>query len=275
MNQTEIIIRAKPKWQLVDLSEIWRYRELFYVFTWRDLKIRYKQTVLGILWVIFQPVVTMIIFTIFFGRLTKIPSGDLPYSLFVLCGLTFWSFFSGALSHASDSMITNESIIKKVYFPKIILPFSAILTSSVDFVFNFIFLLAYAMFVGFIPKTIGILLIPYGIIITILSAFGLGLFLSSFNVKYRDVRYILPFFIQLFLFITPIIYPLTVVSETNRFIMALNPMSSVVEATRFIFSQNYVIHPELLMISTVSSIIILLLGLFYFRKTERFFADIV
>lgn len=275
MNSHEIIIKPNSRWSLLDASEILRYKELIYIFTWRDLKVRYKQTVLGILWVIFQPVITMIIFTIFFGRLTKIPSGDLPYSLFVLCGLTFWSFFSGALSHASDSMITNESIIKKVYFPKIILPFSAILTSSVDFIINFIFLLVFAIFMGFIPKTIGIFLVPYGIITTIISAFGFGLLLSSFNVKYRDVRYILPFFIQLFLFITPIIYPLTVVSETNRFIMALNPMTSVVEATRFIFSQNYVIHPELLVISSASSIIILLLGLFYFRNTEQFFADIV
>lgn len=272
---TEIIIRPKPAWRLINLGELLRYRELLYIFAWRDIKVRYKQTALGILWVIFQPLMTMLIFTIFFGNLAKIPSGELPYSLFSLCGLVFWTFFSGSLSHASDSMVANESIIKKVYFPKILLPLSSVVISFVDFIINFFLLMIYASILGFIPRLIGVVLFPFGVLITSVTAIGLGLFLSSFNVKYRDVRYILPFFIQILLFLTPIIYPLAIVSERNRIIMAINPMSSVVELSRFVFSAKYIIHPELLIISTVSSIVILLIGLIYFRRTEQFFADIV
>jgi len=271
----EIIIRPKPKWQLVDLKEIWRYRELLYIFTWRDIKVKYKQTFLGILWVIFQPLFTTIIFTVFFGNLAKIPSGELPYSLFVLCGLVFWTFFSSAVSHASDSMITNESIIKKVYFPKDILPISAVITNSIDLFINIIFLFIYAFILGFTPNLLGLFIMPLAIILTFLTASGLGLFLSSINVKYRDIRYILPFFIQILLFVTPIIYPLSIVSEKKRIIMAINPMTSVVELVRFIFSPNYIIRPELISISVISSMAIMFVSLWYFRRTEKFFADIV
>jgi len=272
---TEIIIRPKSTWKLIDIAELLRYKELLYIFTWRDIKVRYKQTLLGVLWVIFQPLITTFIFTFFFGNLAKISSGDLPYSLFSLCGLVFWTFFSGSLSHASDSMITNESIIKKVYFPKILLPLSSITTGFVDFIINVFLLLLYALILGFIPQLIGLLIFPLGIILTAITAFGLGLFLSSFNVKYRDVRYILPFFIQILLFITPIIYPLAIVSERNRVIMALNPMTTVVELTRLVFDPKYPIYPNVIAISIFSALLLLLFGLWYFRKTEQFFADIV
>jgi lipopolysaccharide transport system permease protein len=271
----EIIIRPKPAWMLIDFEELWHYRELLYIFSWRDIKVKYKQTFLGVLWVIFQPLFTTSIFTVFFGNLAKIPSGELPYSLFVLCGLVFWTFFSSAVSHASDSMVANENIIKKVYFPKIILPLSSITTSLVDFFINIIFLFIYALVLGFVPKLLGLVIIPLAIILTSLTAFGLGLLLSSINVKYRDVRYILPFFIQILLFLTPIIYPLTMVGERNKIIMALNPMTSVIESVRFVFSPNYMIRPELIFISVASSILILFISLWYFRRTEQFFADIV
>jgi len=188
----EILINSKSGQEFISISEIWRYRDLFYIFTWRDLKVRYKQTILGILWVVFQPLMTTLIFTVFFGNLAKIPSGKLPYSLFVLCGLVFWTFFSTALTHASDSMVANESIIKKVYFPKIILPFSSILTSFVDFLINFIILLVFAMVVGYYPSIWALIIFPVAIFITGLTSVGLGLLLASINVKYRDVRYILP-----------------------------------------------------------------------------------
>lgn len=271
----EIIIKPKQAWKLLDISEIWHYRELLYIFAWRDIKVRYKQTILGIVWVIFQPLVTMAIFTIFFGRMAKIPSGELPYSLFVLCGLVFWTFFSGSVSHASDSLVANESIIKKVYFPKVILPLSSIITSFVDFIINLVLLFIIASFFGFIPRLIGLIIFPLGIILTVITSIGLGLLLSSFNVKYRDVRYILPFFIQILLFVTPIIYPLAIVSPTNRIIMALNPMTSVIEGVRFVFSPTYMLKGELILVSFLSSIFIFILGLWYFRKTEDFFADIV
>ncbi|OGG15943.1 phosphate ABC transporter permease [Candidatus Gottesmanbacteria bacterium RIFCSPHIGHO2_02_FULL_39_14] len=271
----DIIITPFSSKKLLDLSEIWRYRELLYIFTWRDIKVRYKQTILGILWVIFQPIVTMAIFTFFFGNLAKISSGGLPYALFSLCGLVYWNFFSGALSHASDSMLTNESIIKKVYIPKIIIPLSSVITGFIDYLINFFLLIFFALSLGYIPQVSGLIIFPLGIILTMISAFGLGLFLSSFNVKYRDVRYILPFFIQILLFITPVIYPLSIVSERNRLIMALNPMTTVVELTRFVFSVNYKIYPHLIIISLLSSLVILMFGLWYFRKTEQFFADVV
>lgn len=259
----------------LDFSEIIRYRELFYIFAWRDIKVRYKQTVLGVLWVIFQPLVSTVVFTVFFGNLAKIPSGVLPYSLFVLCGLVFWSFFSNAVSYASNSMVANEGIIKKVYFPKIILPLSVIATSFLDFSINFIFLLIFAGVMGFFPNILGLIVIPISIIITAITSAGLGLFLASVNVKYRDVRYILPFFIQMLLFLTPVIYPLTIVSDRNKHIMALNPMTSVIESTRVIFSKGQFIDFNLILISVVSSMAIFLFGLWYFKKTEQYFSDII
>lgn len=271
----EIIIRPKPDWKLIDLFELWRYRELLYIFTWRDIKVRYKQTVLGILWVIFQPLVTTFIFTFFFGRLAKISSGELPYSLFSLCGIIFWTFYSSGLSHASNSMVANENIIKKVYFPKILLPLSSILTSLVDFNINIVLLLILSLYLGYIPHLYGFLIFPLSVGLTMITSFGLGLILASVNVKYRDVSYILPFFIQILLFITPVIYPLSIVSEKNRIIMALNPMSAVVELARFSLNPKYAVYPNLIIISVISSIIIVVIGLWYFRRTEKFFADIV
>ena len=271
----EIIIRPKYVWKLIDIAEIWNFRELLYIFAWRDIKVRYKQTILGILWVVFQPLVTMIIFTFFFGKMAKIPSGELPYSLFVLCGLVFWNFFSGSLSHASDSLVANEGIIKKVYFPKVLLPLSAVITGFADFIINLILLFIFALFLGITVHPMGLIVFPLAIFLTSISSMGLGLILSSFNVKYRDVRYILPFFIQILLFVTPIIYPLSIVSPTNRVIMAVNPMTSVVEAVRFVFSPTYMLKGELIIVSLISSIFIFIFGLWYFRKTEDFFADIV
>lgn len=274
-NDPEIIIKPQDTSLFLDFSEIWRYHELLYIMAWRDIKVRYKQTALGIAWAILQPIITMIIFTIFFGKLAKIPSGELPYSLFVLCGLVFWTFFSGALTHASNSMIDNESVVKKVYFPKIILPISSIVTSSIDFGINFIILLLFAVFLGFIPSLWIFLVVPLALILASITIAGMGLFLSSFNVKYRDVRYALPFFIQILMFLTPVIYPLSIVSPTNRYIMAINPMTSVIESVRLVFSGGSFIDPLLILISVISAGFIFFVGLIYFRRTERFFADIV
>jgi len=269
------IIRPKSAWRLFDFRELWQYRELLWIFAWRDIKVRYKQTVLGVLWVIFQPLVSTVIFTFFFGRLAKIPSYDLPYSLFVLCGLVFWNFFSNSVSSASASMHTNEGIIKKVYFPKIILPFSSILTSFIDFLINLTMLLIIALILGYPPNAYGLIVFPMAIVITMLTAAGLGFFLSSLNVKYRDVGLIIPFFIQLLLFLSPIIYPLAIVSESNKLIMAINPMTSVIESVRMVFSGRSFIDPRIITISVVSSFALFIFGLWYFKKTEKFFADII
>ena len=271
----EIIIRPQSPWKLIDFFDLWRYRELLYIFAWRDIKVKYKQTVFGFLWVIFQPLASTLIFTVFFGKLAKIPSYNLPYSLFVLCGLIFWLYFSGSVSQAANSMLLNQGIIKKIYFPKLILPLSYILTNGLDLVINLIFLFLYAGYLGFMPSASIFFLLPLAFIMTVLTASGLGFLLAAVNVKYRDVNYILPYFIQMLLFITPVIYPVSIVSDINRLILAVNPMSSVVEMIRMVFSNEVQFNPYMVVISFSSSLIIFLFGIWYFKRTELFFADIV
>ncbi len=276
MNKSlRIVIKPKPKWALLDFSEIWRYRELFFVFAWRDVKVRYKQTVLGALWAIFQPLISMFIFTVFFGNFAKIPSGELPYPLFVLIGLTFWNYFSGVLSRASNSLIENEGIVKKVYFPREILPLSTIGANLIDFGVSLILLLIVSFYFDFVPNVLIFLIIPLGIVIGTLGASGLGLLLSSLNVKYRDVRYALPFFIQMMVFLTPVIYPTSIMRPSFRYLIALNPMTGVIDAARVIFSGGSNLNWEILAISAGASILLFVVGLYYFKSTERFFADIV
>lgn len=274
MAQMFIIKPDSPK-LLINLREIWRFRELFLIFAWRDIKVRYKQTFLGLAWVIFQPLLTSSIFTIFFGNLAEIPSGELPYSLFVLTGLVFWLYFSTGLTHASNSMIENEHIIKKVYFPKLILPVSSVVTASIDFAINLVLLVIIALFMGYRLHPLSLLILPINIMITFLSASSLGLILSALNVKFRDVRYILPFFIQTALFLTPIIYPTSITRPNYRFLMALNPMTSVIESTRQLFSTAPKFQPELYLVSLAALAIFTMIGLTYFRSTEKYFADIV
>ena len=267
----------KPRTDLfsLDLKELYDFRELFFIFAWRDIKVRYKQTVIGILWVVFQPLVTMLIFTIFFGRLARIPSGSLPYSLFVLTGLVFWNFFANSLTHASLSLVENENIIKKVYFPKIILPLAAVVTTSVDLAINLAILFLYALYLGFTPSWQVLLIIPIGLIVIATAASGLGLLLASVNVKYRDVRYILPFFIQIMLFLSPVIYGSDLIDPSQRIFMAINPTSGVIESVRRLFTQsNFTFSPDFA-VSALVAVVIFLIGLAYFRHTERFFADIV
>jgi lipopolysaccharide transport system permease protein len=275
MAADSIIIKPDSKFQLLNFSELWRYRELFFIFAWRDIKVRYKQTILGAAWAVFQPLISMIIFTVFFGTLAKIPSGNLPYSLFVFCGLVFWGFFSNSLSHASNSLVENENIVKKVYFPRIILPISSVVTSLIDFAINLVILIIFTLVMGFIPSPLSLIIIPLGLLISSIAASGLGLFLAAFNVKYRDVRYILPFFIQLLMFLTPVIYPTTIVRPSNKLIMAINPMTGVIESVRSVISGSYQIDWPILLISAISSTFILIIGIYYFRRTEKFFADIV
>lgn len=275
MESHTITIKPRTNPLAIDFAELWRYRELFVIFAWRDIKVRYKQTFLGGAWAIFQPLVSTFIFTIFFGRLAKIPSGVLPYSLFVLCGLVFWNFFSGALTHASSSLIENENIVKKVYFPRLILPLSSIITSFIDFMISLVMMLIFSFVLGFFPSLMFVPILLLGVLIASIGAGGLGLFLSAFNVKYRDVRYILPFFIQTMLFLTPVIYPTAIVSNTNKYIMALNPMTGVIEAIRVTVAGVGNIDWLLLGLSAASAVVFFIIGLIYFRQTEAFFADIV
>ncbi len=275
MDSYETVIKPRQKWKLIDIAELWKYRELFLIFVWRDLKVRYKNTLLGILWVIFQPLLVTFVFTIFFGKVAKISSENLPYLLFVFIGLIFWTFFSSAVTQASNSFIENENILKKVYFPKEILPLSSIVTGLVDLSINLIILVIFILYFEIIPATVTLIVITLGVSITFLTASGLGLLLSSLNVKYRDIRYILPFFIQIFLFLTPVIYPLSTLRDSLRIILLLNPLAGVIESTRSAIGGSSHLDYGILTVSLVSSIVIFLLGLIYFRTTERFFADII
>ncbi|HED06180.1 MAG TPA: ABC transporter permease [Ignavibacteria bacterium] len=268
------IIKPKKTLGLGDLKELWTYKELLYFFTWRDFKVRYKQTAVGISWAVFQPFMTMIVFSIFFGKFAKMPSDGIPYPIFVYTGLLFWQFFSTALSQTSSSLISNSNIITKVYFPRLILPISGVITKFVDFFIASIILVGMMVYYGYVPNMIGLLILPILLLITFMAATGGGLFLAAINVKYRDVRYILPYFIQIMLFLTPVIYPASMVGKYS-WILALNPMTGVIKAARASLFGNAPINWELLGISFITVSILFIIGIIFFKKTEAYFADIV
>jgi len=268
------VIKPKKVISINDFLEMWRFKELLYFFTWRDLKVRYKQTIIGAGWAIFQPFMSMVVFTVFFGKLAQIPSDGVPYPIFVYVGLLFWHFFSGALSDTSNTLISNQSIITKVYFPRLILPVSATLTKLVDFAVASIVLVGLMFYYGYIPNLVGILLVPLLILITFMASVGLGLILAAINVKYRDVRYVLPFFIQAFLFLTPVIYPASIAGQYS-WILALNPMTGVIQTARAGLLGTTAINWTLLGISFIACFIMLIVGVIYFKKVERYFADVI
>jgi len=270
----ETIIKPKKTFSWNDIRELWQYRELMYFFTWRDLKVRYKQTAIGAAWAIFQPFITMVVFTIFFGNFAKMPSDGIPYPIFVYVGLLIWQFFSSALSDTSACLITNQAIITKVYFPRLILPISAVLTKLVDFFVASIILVIMMIYYHFTPNLIGLLILPLLLFISFLAAVGGGLFLASINVKYRDVRYALPFFIQILMFLTPVIYPASIAGKYS-WMLAINPMTGVIKAARAAIFDNAPINWVLLLISFVATAILFIIGIIYFKKTERYFADII
>lgn len=273
-NSRELIIEPRQKLVFLKIKELWDFRDLFYIFIWRDIKVRYKQTILGVLWVVLQPLIIAGVFSIFFGRMAKISSGTLPYELFVFIGLVFWIYFSSSLSYASNSMVEHANIIKKIYFPKEILPITAVMTCFVDFCINFILLIILSLFFGYIPSKTIIFLLPVSIIITSLTASGLGLFLASFNVKYRDVRYVLPFFIQLLLFLTPVIYPSSLFRPSLKYLFGINPLTGVIENMRIVLSGSNNLDWSLIFIAGISAVFLFIFGLAYFRSTERYFADL-
>lgn len=274
MSDEITIIKPHKTFSLDDFREIWKYRELMYFFTWRDLKVRYKQTVIGVAWAVFQPFITMVVFSMFFGYLAKMPSDDIPYPIFVYVGLLLWQFFSGSLTQISNCLVGNKNIITKVYFPRIILPISAIFTKFIDFLIASIILVGLMFYYGYMPHLSGFFILPLLLLITLMAALGLGLFLAALNVKYRDVGYVLPFFIQLMLFVTPVIYPASITGIWSWF-LAMNPMTGVIKAARAALLGNFPINWELLGISSIACVIMLVIGYLYFKKTEEYFADIV
>ncbi len=274
MSSALTVIRPKKIFHLRDLKELWQYRELLYFFSWRDFKVRYKQTAIGAAWAIFQPFITMVVFTVFFGNLAKVPSDGVPYPIFVYVGLLFWQFFSTALSDTSNALIANQSIITKVYFPRLILPVSTVITKLVDFAIAALILVGLMFYYGYTPHLGGLLLLPLLLIITFMAATGAGLFLSSINVKYRDVRYALPFFIQILLFVTPVIYPASIAGAYSKF-LAINPMMGVIQNARAALLGTTPINWILIGTSAIGAAVLLLIGIYTFKKIERYFADIV
>lgn len=268
------VIRPKKTISLADLQEIWRYRELLYFFVWRDLKVRYKQTAVGVAWAIFQPFMAMVVFSVFFGRLAHMPSDGVPYPIFVYTGLLFWQFFSASLSGVSSSLISNQAIVTKVYFPRLILPLAVIATDLVDFFVASIVLVGLMFYYGFVPHLSGLLVLPLLLFISFLAALGGGLFLASINVKYRDVRYILPYFLQMLLFITPVIYPSSIAGK-YAWILAINPMTGVIKAARAAVLDTEPINWFLLGLSFIAVSVLLVIGVVMFKKMERYFADII
>lgn len=268
------VIRPKKNWSLNDLRELWVYRELLYFFSWRDLKVRYKQTTVGVLWAIFQPLATMVVFSVIFGKIAKIPSDGIPYPIFVYSGLLFWQFFSTALADTSNTLVSNAAIVTKVYFPRLLLPLADAVTKLIDFCVASTILAGLMVYYRYLPSPEGILLVPILLLITFLSASGSGLILSAINVKYRDVRYVLPFFIQMLVFVTPVIYP-TSLAGKYAWLLAFNPMTGVINNARAGLLGTGPVEWVSLMFSLCISLVLFSIGVIVFKKTERIFADVV
>lgn len=271
---TITIIQPKIGWAPINLREVWSYHELLYFLIKRDLKIRYKQTILGGLWAIIQPLFTMIIFTIFFGKLAKIPSDGIPYPIFVYAGLLPWTYFSNAVSNSGNSLVGNANLISKVYFPRLLVPGSAVLSALMDFAVSLMVLVGLMLYYRVAPGP-GMALFPILILLTVLCSLGVGLWLSALNAQYRDIRYAIPFLIQIWLFVSPVIYPVSLVKGKFQWLLALNPMGGIITAYRASLLGHQPIDWLLLGISTLMVIILFVSGLFYFRRMEKVFADII
>ena len=270
-----VTLQPASGWSLGNFRDLWLYRELIYFMTWRDLKVRYKQTVLGVSWAVLKPFMTMVVFSIFFGNLAKVPSDGVPYPIFAFTALLPWELFANALSISSRSLVQNSHMITKVYFPRIILPLSSILAGLVDFLIAFVILIGMMLFYRVTP-TAAVWTLPLFLLLTLVTALGVGLWLAALNVLYRDVNYITPFLTQFWLFITPIVYPTSMVPDRWQFLYALNPMTGVVEGFRWAILGTTTGSPGLiLVISSLISVLLLISGLLYFRRTERLFADMV
>jgi homopolymeric O-antigen transport system permease protein len=268
------VIEPKTGWVPVDFREIWNYRELLYFLTKRDIKVRYKQTVLGGLWAVIQPAFTMLVFTLFFGRLAKMPSDGLPYPIFVYAGLLPWTYFANAVSASGNSLVGSANLITKVYFPRIVVPASAALAGLLDFFIALFVLAALMIWYQFLPGPT-ILLFPFLVALTFLCAVGVGLWLSALNVQYRDIRYAIPFLIQVWMFISPVIYPVSLVHGKYQWLLALNPMGGVIHAYRASLLGHQPIDWGLLALSAVIILALFLGGLYYFRRMEKVLADVV
>lgn len=255
--------------------DLWSYRELFYFLSWRDILVRYKQTVIGVLWAVLRPFLTMVVFTIVFGNIAKLPSvGTVPYPILVYSAMLPWEFFSSALSESSNSLIANSNLITKVYFPRLIVPTSSTIVSMIDFLISFVILVGLMLFYGYMP-TLKMLVLPCFILMTFFASMGFGLWLSALNVKYRDFRYVVPFLVQVGLYISPVGFSSSVIPEKWRLLYSLNPLVGIIEGFRWCIIKESQFYAGSFFIAIIITIIIFSSGMLYFRKVEKTFADII
>jgi len=269
-----IVVKPSKGWISLKLRDLWEYRELLYFLTWRDIKVRYKQTVLGAAWAIIQPFFTMVVFSLFFGKLAKVPSDGIPYPIFAYAALVPWTFFANGLSQSSNSLVDNANMLKKVYFPRLVVPLSSVISGVVDFILAFTVLLGMMLFYGIYP-TIHVIWLPFLLLLTLTTSLGVGLWLSAMNVQFRDVRYTLPFLTQFWLFATPIAYPSSLLSEPWRTLYGINPMVGVVEGFRWALLGTDTAPGPIILVSSLVALALLVGGAFYFRRMEKTFADVV
>jgi lipopolysaccharide transport system permease protein len=269
-----VVIEPAAQFVPLRLSSVWSYRELLYFLVWRDIKVRYKHTVLGAFWAIGQPVLTMVVFTLFLGKLANVPSDGAPYALFAFCGLLPWQFFASALTHAGNSVVNNQALITKVYFPRLVIPLAATLSGLVDFAISFLVLIVLLLVHGYTP-TLGVLYVPLFVVLAFLAALGAGLWLSALQVLYRDIRHVIPFLVQFWMFATPIAYPASLVPDEYRTLYFINPMVGVVEGFRWAFLGTGQPPGAMTLVSSIVVVVVLIGGAFYFRRMERVFADLV
>jgi lipopolysaccharide transport system permease protein len=267
-------IEARHRWLALDLQEFWAYRELLYFFVWRDIKVRYKQTVIGVAWAVLQPVLTMIVFSLFFGKLAKIPSQGLPYPIFYYCALLPWTYFATAMQSATNIVVDQQGVITKIYFPRVVLPIAAVLSGLVDFAISFVVLLTIMAYYRVVP-TAAIVWLPAFMLLAVLTALGVGLWLSALNALYRDVRYVLPFLVQFWMFASPVAYPSSLVPAKWHWLYGLNPMAGVIEGFRWALTGHGQPPGIMLAASSAAVLLLVLTGLLYFHAMEGEIADVV
>ena len=269
-----IVVKPSKGWISLNLDELWEYRELLYFLTWRNIKVRYKQTVLGAAWAIIQPFFTMVVFSLFFGKLAKVPSDGIPYPIFAYAALVPWMFFANGLNQSSDSLVGSADLIKKVYFPRLIVPISSIISGVIDFVLSFLVLVGMMLFYGIFP-TANCIWLPFLLLLAFVTSLGVGLWLSALNVQFRDVRHTVPFLTQFWLFATPIAYPSSLLPEPWHTLFGINPMVGVVEGFRWALLGTETAPGPIIIVSSLVALVLLVGGAFFFRRMEKTFADVV
>ncbi len=267
-------IEPSHGWRGLQLKELWRYRELVYFLTWRDIKVRYKQTLLGAAWAILQPLLTMVVFSFFFGELAQVPSDGLPYPLFTFAGLVPWTFFANALTQSANSLVNNANLIQKVYFPRLVIPISSVLAGVVDFLLAFLVLCGIMIYFGIFPS-IAVVTLPLFLLLAFITSLGVGLWLTALSVQFRDVRYVVGFLVQFWFFLTPVTYASTMLEGRWRLLYGINPMVGVVEGFRWALLKSGERPDALVYVSAAIALLIFISGLFYFRRMEKTFSDVI